>query len=76
MNKKYVYVIRIKIYFVLVPAAVKPNTFQISFLSSGATYFNLKWTAPAFPGEDLKYQVTLRDQLKDVLLDTRETSSK
>nr|XP_022293817.1 fibronectin-like [Crassostrea virginica] len=59
----------------IVPAAVKPNSFQISFSSSGATYLNLKWAAPAFPGEDLKYQVTLRDQLKDVPLDTSYTSS-
>nr|XP_022295059.1 phosphatidylinositol phosphatase PTPRQ-like [Crassostrea virginica] len=59
----------------VVPDPVNHDSFQISFSSSDATYLNLKWAAPAFPGEDLKYQVTLRDQLKDVPLDTRDTSS-
>ena len=63
-------------FFVLVPDPVNHDSFQISFSSSDATYLNLKWAAPAFPGEDLKYQVTLRDQLKDKQIDTSSTSSK
>ena len=69
-------VIRIKIYFVSVPAAVNPNSFQVNFPSNGP-HFKLTWAKPThFPGEDLIYLVTLRDQLRYRVLEAVNTTSK
>lgn len=76
MNRKYCYVIRIKIFLVSVPAAVNSDSFQINFPSNGPN-FRLKWAKPTqFPGEDLTYLVILRDQLIYRTLETVNTTSK
>ena len=76
MNRKYCYVIRIKIFLVSVPAAVNYDSFHINFPSNGPN-FKLTWAKPTqFPGEDLTYLVILKDQLRNNVLETVNTTSK